>query len=363
MYLSPDDLLASSSARSNGNRSTPEAAWSASLSPLLTGHSEVVVLIDRGGAGGDQTFAAAAATAAGAVASVVLSPRQEFLGGLDGDRGGGGRCCRCVGVIIVNDRPGHEVFPMATDGEKKVRAPYPVVMVSQESGQLLKGSLAQTSFSPSANSAAVAGTTLQLGVGWGAPARLAEQHLSRLPHYLGGNNAGWGSGSGGGGGGGGGGVIVSLGAAQHCPARAAPAEATGAYSCSTSSPATSMSSAVSYGEEGDGDFEASRFTTAVSAGDGFGWAPPVFGYPFPHASSGYEVSSSIGVPLSCYSYNSNAVAAEEELRSRAGNFAEAGSSSRGAGRDEGDVETGEWKREEMLYHAKTLPVRFTKSIW
>eukprot|EP00903_Cladosiphon_okamuranus_P016124 g14880.t1 len=319
IYLSPDDLLASRSARSNGNRGTPKPDWMASQSPLLTGRSEVVVLIDRGGAGGDQAFAEAAATAAGAVATVLLPPRQGLFGGVyGGDSGGSGRCCRCVGVIVANDRPGHEVFPMANNGEKGMRAPYPVVMVSQESGQVLKNSISQTSLSPSANSSAIAG-----------------------------------------------GVIVGLGAAQRCPARAAPAEAeaTSACSSSTISPATSTSGADSYGE-GDGEFEASRLTTSMSAGDGYGWAPPVVGYPFPHDSHGYEFGGSIGPPLSCYIYHSqsNAVAAAE-FRSGARNVAEVGRSRRGDGRGVGDEDTGEWKWEEMLYRAKTLPVRFTQLIW
>ena len=362
IYLSPDDLLACSSARSNRKRGAPEPDWTVS-------HSEVVVLIGRGGAGGDQTFAEAAATAACAVASVPLPPRRGFRGsqnGGGGSGGGGGRCCRCVGVIIANNRAGHEVFPMANDSEKEVRAPYPVVMVSQESGQLLKGSLAETSLPPSAISQAAAGTVSQFGAGWGVPAGADEQYLSRLPDYFCGDHAGWDNGGEGGGGGGGrsGGVIVSLGASRHCPAPVAPSDTTGACSCSTSSPATSTSSAASYGEEEDGDFEASRFTRVVSAGEGYGWAAPVVGYPFPHASAGYEVGSSAGAPFfSGYAYNlqSNAVAAQSELMSRTRNCAEDGMGGGGAGA--GDGEPGEWKREKTLYHAKTLPVRFTKSIW
>lgn len=61
--------------------------------------ADVVVLIDRGGAGGQQTFAAAAATAAAAVA---LS-----------------HYCRCVGVIVANDREGHEVFAMAPPQQER----------------------------------------------------------------------------------------------------------------------------------------------------------------------------------------------------------------------------------------------------
>ena len=311
------------------------------------------MLIDRGGAGGAQTFAEAAATAAGAVVSVpLLSPHQGILGGVNGgvDGGGdGGRCCRCVGVIIANDRPGHEVFPMAAPAsanntKKGVRAPYPVVMVSQESGQLLKGSLAPTSSpSPAANSPAVARAVPQFGSTGGAP--------------LGVDHAGWSGGSGGGG------VIVSLGAARHCAAPAVPAAETSPCSYTSSSPATSASSADSYGEE-DGDFEGSRFTTVLSAGDGYGWAPPVAGgYSFPHASSGYEIGN-VGPPPFCFWYNSqsNAVALAEELRS---NSAEVGAGSRGngCGAAAAAAETGEWTKEEMLYRAKTLPVRFNKSIW
>lgn len=137
--------------------------------------TEVVVLIDRGGAGGEQTFAEAAATAAAAV---------TFTGS-----------ALCMGVIVANDRAGHEVFAMAPPrqeqsaegsgctygygGEPSVawddpgdhfsveggsaftsmtgtscngeddcyattprrRAPFPVVMVSWESGQWLKTAL------------------------------------------------------------------------------------------------------------------------------------------------------------------------------------------------------------------------------
>eukprot|EP00752_Nemacystus_decipiens_P004723 g4306.t1 len=371
IYLSPDSLLACSSARSNGNRGAPTQHSTSSLLPLMAGHAEVVVLIDRGGASGNQTFAEAAATAADAVASMqLLPPRQVLYGGVNGGDGGvdGGGCCLCVGVIIANDRPGHEVFPMAAPVSANgtvegVRAPYPVVMVSQESGQLLKGSLAPTSCSShSANSPSVARTAPQFAAGWGVPTGLGQNHFSQFPDHLGGNHTGWGSGDGAGSGGGD--LIVSLGAARHCPAAAASAAETSPRSYAASSPATSMSSAVSCGEVG-GDSEGSRFAATLSAGDAYSWAPPVVGYPSPHVSSGYEFGS-VGPPLSCYPYGSqsNAVAAAEVFRSGTRSSTAVGTSTRGAaGRGAWGQETGEWTREEMLYRAKTLPVRFKKPIW
>lgn len=314
--------------------------------PLLIGYPEVVVLIDRGGAGGEQTFAEAAATAADVVGSVLLPPRQGIVGG--GGGGGSGRCCRCVGVIIANNQPGQEVFPMAphsTNGEKGVRAPYPVVMISQESGQLLRGSLAPMSPSPPAGYPA---TAPRFGAVWGAPAGVVEPPFSRFPGYLGGNHAGWGGGRR---------VVVSLAAADHCPTPAAPAAAaaaaaTGASSCGGSSPASSASSAVSYGEE-DQDVKGIQFPTAASAGDGYGRAP-VIGYPFPHVGGGYAFGST-GPPLSYYSYTS---------QSNTGNCCgESETDSRGAGRGAADETAGEWKLKDMLYRAKTLPVRFSRSIW
>lgn len=68
----------------------PDPPIAAASVPLV---ANVVVLIDRGGAGGQQTFAEAAATAAAAVALTHF--------------------CRCVGVIVANDRAGHELFAMA----------------------------------------------------------------------------------------------------------------------------------------------------------------------------------------------------------------------------------------------------------
>lgn len=323
------------------------------------------MLIDRGDAGGEQTFAAAAATAADALASVLLPPPQGFLGGgaVRSGGGGGGRCCHCVGVIIANNRPGHEVFPMAAppsaSSDKEVRAPYPVVMVSQESGQLLKDSLVPTSSSPCVNSPAVAPTAPQSGACWGALVGVGQHNFSQVPDHLDGNDARSGNDIGGG-------VIVSLGAVEHCPTPASPAEASAsastAGSCSSASPATSTSSAVSFGEE-DGDLEGSRFLQMVSAGGSYSGAG-VVDHPFSHVSSGYESGNIGGAPLSCYSYSqSNAIAAAEELRSRAGNCVEVGTSSRGAGRGAVGKEAGEWKREKMLYRAKTLPIRFQRSIW
>lgn len=304
-------------------------------------------MIDRGGAGGEQSFAEAAATAAEAIAAVPLPPRQYcFSGGGAEIYGGGGgkrRCCRCVGVIIANDRPGHEVFPMAaphpTNGKRWGRAPFPVVMVSQESGQLLKTALAPPSPSP---------PQLGVGVGWGAARPGVEQHHFspwatggceglRLPLPLGGNNTGWG-----GGGGGGGVIMVSLGAAEHCPAPAvAPAAATRAFPCDISSRSRSSSSSSSSassgsrsaasfdGEDGEpGVFAGSQFATMVAAEDiGFN-------------GFGAIGSSPYFYPMDC-SYPGN----------------------RGSRRGLGGEETPRWGREKMLYRAKTLPVRFEKSTW
>lgn len=125
------------------------------------------MLVDRGGgASGEQTFVEAAAMAADAVAAVLV-PASLASGGGGGGGGAGGfepsyRWCRCVGVIIANNRAGHEVFPMAppkteeeedggsggggatTGASPGRRAPFPVVMVSRESGQILKDTLLST---------------------------------------------------------------------------------------------------------------------------------------------------------------------------------------------------------------------------
>lgn len=145
-------------------------------------HAEIIVLIDRGGAQGEQTFADAAALAAATVAASMNS--------------------LCVGVIIANDRGGHELFAMAPPkhedgascsvsrsihgdtvgarysgagrgyngsgqdgircgygsrrrkdhpfrspkavavGEDRSRAPFPVIMISREAGDMLKAELA-----------------------------------------------------------------------------------------------------------------------------------------------------------------------------------------------------------------------------
>lgn len=124
------------------------AAIAAFLVPVLLSHSHVVILIDRGGVDGEQTFAEASEMAGDAIASVQMS--AAFRGLTCGSARGAPshNVCRCAGVIVANDRPGHELFPMAPpagqscgDGGQHRRAPFPVVMVSHESGQLLKAAL------------------------------------------------------------------------------------------------------------------------------------------------------------------------------------------------------------------------------
>ncbi|CAM9209731.1 unnamed protein product, partial [Ectocarpus sp. 8 AP-2014] len=89
IYLSPEALLWCSSSSSSSSFSLggdarcdhpPEPAEAASLLPLLSCHREVVVLVDRGGAGGKQTFVEAAATAARAVAAAP-APMPAAPGG------------------------------------------------------------------------------------------------------------------------------------------------------------------------------------------------------------------------------------------------------------------------------------------
>lgn len=102
------------------------------------------MLVDRGGDGGERTFVEAAAMAADAVAAVLV-PSAPVGGGSGAETP---HCCRCVGVIVANDRTGRELFSMAppktedggASGTSR-RAPFPVVMVSRESGQLLKDTL------------------------------------------------------------------------------------------------------------------------------------------------------------------------------------------------------------------------------
>ncbi|CAM9990769.1 unnamed protein product [Scytosiphon promiscuus] len=265
LYLSPETLSRfSSSSGGEGAQLFSKPAPAASLLPVTLsdrGRPEVVVLIDRGGAGGEQTFVEAVATAA-RVASAAVShssrayaPQASSGGGAangfpgpaaygsvvgnGGRRGSGGshrgspalHPCRCVGVIVANDRPGDELFPMATHssaGQKGMRAPFPVVMVSQESGQLLKSALLSSSptveaaaatNAPGAAAAAAAAAQRFEGARWGGAVQGQFSWSSttvggngvqlppaRVRSVLGGRN---------GGGGGGGVVFVSLGLQQQ----------------------------------------------------------------------------------------------------------------------------------------------------
>lgn len=347
VYLSPEVLLGYDPSEPKGNSSgtggpTIQAA-TAPLLPLLMSHPEVVVLIDRGGAGGEQTFAEAAATAAGVVAAMPLPAPQGFFGG------GGGGGCRCVGVIVANDQPDHEVFPMAApstnnNGEMTGRAPFPVVMISRESGQLLKSTLLES-----------------MG---------GEGEESRLSAGLCGGHSG----------GGHGGVMVSLGAAEHCPSPAAHAGETSAFACGggsrVSPTTTSVSTKVSFEEEEDSDdggVEEPRLaTTIAAAGDGYWNGVGVVEYPFSHiCGNNQQRPGGIGQPPSCYYSHdwrwSSAVplALGEPTPWYAGNGVEEETCVGGYWRNEGVCEdtTGEWKRERDLYRAKTLPVRFNRPIW
>ncbi|CAN0275386.1 unnamed protein product [Pylaiella littoralis] len=374
VYLSPETLLGFRYSASNGSSSSSGGggdpqfqAVAAPLIPLLACHPEVVVLIDRGGAGGEQTFTEAAATAVAAVAAVAampLSASHGFFGGGGGGGGAGGRRCRCVGVIVANNRPDHEVFPMAAlttndNGERTGRAPFPVVMISRESGQLLKCTLL-TSMDGSCEG-------------------------SQLPASLGDGHAGQGHG----------GVIVSLGAAEHCPTPAARAVTTSAFACgsdSGASPAASGVSTASFeeeeeeeqeGEQEEGDVEGEDFgdverlllaTMMAAAGDDYRDGVGVVEHPFSHISgNNQQPLGGIWQPPPWDYYLRNlrwSSAVPPELRESrpwyAGIDVEEGTWGGGERRNEGvgvEDTTREWKREKMLYRAKTLPVAFNRSIW
>lgn len=216
VYLSPATLRSYSYARavarssaaarhpiydSNGRRILPPTAASlfSSLSPLLLAHyPEAIVLIDRGGADGKQTFAEAVELAAHAVA--------DFPSG----------CCRCVGVIVANDRPGHELFPMAPPKHERQggscrRAPFPVTMVSQESGNLLKGVLALSMAALSPAEVAHAASRSYREGWWNGHRGLTGDAL--IDHLAGS-------------------VVVSLGASEHChdPQAKSPVDGSGSHS-------------------------------------------------------------------------------------------------------------------------------------
>ena len=212
------------------------------------------------------------------------------------------------------------------------RAPFPVVMVSQESGRLLKGAL-------SAAASTAAASTPDTALLW-----RREEWDTRVGAHGGGASYCW---PGGGeipmpptvarGENGTGGVFVSLGAAEPCLAvnsrtsRASSAsfgEQESAYYSSAEEEGEEDASGVSsWGEEGAA-WPAALERTAGGEFEGHGFAHPVLG--------------AVGEWSHRYGSWQREVEVEEE---------------RG-------LETGEWKRERMLYDAQTLPVRFERlSSW
>lgn len=296
--------------------------------PLVPTHPEVVVLIDRGGLDGEQTFAEAVAAAADAVASVLIP--AVSVGGLGG--GGPSRCCRCVGAIVANDRAGHELFPMAPPKNgQRVRegrhAPFPVVMVSQESGRLLKGAL-------SAAAATAAAATPDAGLRW-----RGEEWGTRIGAH--GGAAGWPAG---GeipmpptvtrGGNGAGGVFVSLSAAEPCLAFNSRASRASSASFGEEESACDYSSAEEEEEEegtsGDWSWlEGAAWSAALEGAAGGGFDGRGLSHPVPGVFG--EWSHRYG------SWHREAVVEAER-----------------------GFETGEWKRGRMLYDAQTLPVKFER---
>lgn len=306
----------------------------ASQFPLLPTNPEVVVLIDRGGLNGKQTFADAVAAAADAVASVLIPTAS--VSGLGGR--GPSRCYRCVAVIVANDRAGHELFSMAPPKNGQSvragwRAPFPVAMVSQESGRLLKGTLSATAATAAASTREAA--LLRRGEVWGTRAGAlggaasgagycwpGGEELPILPTVRRGEN-------------GTGGVFVSLGAAEPClsfnsgMSRASSASfgeresACGYSSVEEEGEQEDPSGASAWGGEGAEWFSALE-NAAEGEFEGRGFANPVMG--------AYGEWS--------HRYGSWQREAEAE--------------------EEGEFASGEWKRELMLYDAKTLPVRFKR---
>ena len=229
MYLSPATLRAYSHAKKvaaqtasppaydcHGRRVQPPtidtAALFAFLPPLLAHHPEVIIVIDRGGVDGNQTFSEAVELAAAAVADFPVPGRASRGWWKGGNHPS--HLCRCVGVIVANDRPGHEVFTMAPPKAEKQRggcrrAPFPVTMISQESGQLLKGALtlsaALARAAKVAETAAREASCLQAGgwgtyyTGWTGEASPGVGSGALVDHVT---SA----------------VVVSLGASEHCRA-------------------------------------------------------------------------------------------------------------------------------------------------
>lgn len=265
------------------------------------------MLIDRGGAGGEQTFAEAAATAADAVAAVQV--RATSAGAAGG--GSPSRCCRCVGVVVANDRAGQEVFAMAPPRRDEqcsepLRAPFPVVMVSQESGQLLKGALCADKKNAAAptTTATVARQGNEVdGTNYGyCTGGEVLPHPTVLP-----------------GGGIAGGVVVSLGASKHCRTP------------------TSIGSCLYSGTKPGGAMEPTFGVFDLAAGNDGNVG----------VVAGPDMGTFFNGPFYPVSWP-NPVEAWWRMAY--------GVASTGWG-----VETSGWKRERMLYGAQTLPVRFEES--
>lgn len=313
--------------------STPAAAR-ASQFPLLPTHPEVVVLIDRGGLNGEQTFAEAVATAADAVSSALIPAAS--VGGLGG--GGPSRCCRCVAVIVANDRAGHELFPMAPpkNGQRVRagwRAPFPVVMVSQESGRLLKGALSAAAATAAASTPEAA--LLRRGEEWGTRAGTLGSMASGAGYcWPGGGEIPMpptvtrrGDGAGG--------VFVSLGAAEPCLAFNSRTSRASSASFGEQESACGYSSADEEGEEEDASGESSW------GGEGVAWSAAL-----ESAARGEFEGRGLAHPV---------LGTYGEWSHRYGSWQHEAEAE-----EERGFEAGEWKRERMLYDAKTLPVRFER---
>lgn len=272
--------------------------------PLFSPYPEVVVLIDRGGADGNQTFAEAAAQAADVIGTALIISATTVARG-DGDGEGFYRCCRCVGVIITNNRSGHELFPMAPpQGEQQQggwrRAPFPVAMVSYESGRMLKETLS------AASAAAMELPELRR---WAYSRPPLKSWL--LPDSIDCR------------------VVVSLGAAEHCPVGSSSCPPQAPYYNSTScrkETNTTASRLSSFADSTEDDYEGD---TSAEAGIYTPGRRPFSGH---------------------HGFRSNVV---EQPR-----FAgQVGARAKGVERE---VETTEWKHERMLYRSQTLPVNFER---
>lgn len=299
-------------------------------SPMLRTYTEVMVLIDRGGLDGQQTFAEAVATAADVVASVPVPAGGQGVGG----GGGPPSCCRCVGVIVANDRAGHELFPMAPpkNAREGRRAPFPVVMVSQESGRLLKGALSAAAATAAATDSAPPWRGEECGAQIAPPGGAARGasycwpgggEMSMPPTVSRGEN-------------GADGVFVSLGATETSPAFNSRASCASSSSFEEEENSCDYYSTEEEEEEGGGGYADCSWR-----GGGGAWSATLRGAAwgkFDGCGLTHPTLGAFGDWTHPYGAWQRDAKAEVE---------------RG-------FETREWKRERMLYDAQTLPVRFQR---